>query len=201
MKSRICSAVLLLIMISGHGLRAQEVQARLDEASAYYRSEDLENARFTLQEALNEINQALGKEILGILPSDIHGMNRVDGEDEVTGVNTGFAGLFIHRSYKDESRSASVDIISDSPLMAGVNTILAMPGFMTSDPDQKRIKVNNYKALLTRSADEEGRVSYDVQVPLSSSLLTFQCSGIEDENEVIEMAGTIPVDRIRDISE
>jgi hypothetical protein len=39
-------------------------------------------------------------------------------------------------------------------------------------------------------------VSYDLQMPFSGSLLTFQCSGIEDENEVIAMAKNIPVDEI-----
>jgi hypothetical protein len=91
--------------------------------------------------------------------------------------------------------------VSDSPMLAGINTLLAMPGFMTSDSNQKRKKISNYKALMTRNADEEGRVSYDVQVPLSSSLLTFQCSGFEDENEVLKMANAIPVDKILSISE
>jgi hypothetical protein len=71
-----------------------------------------------------------------------------------------------------------------------------MPGFMTSDENQKRIKIEGYKALLTRNADNEGTVSYDLQMPFSGSLLTFQCTGIEDENEVIGMANSIPVDEI-----
>jgi hypothetical protein len=33
-------------------------------------------------------------------------------------------------------------------------------------------------------------------MPFSGSLLSFQCEGIEDENEVIGMANRIPVDEI-----
>jgi len=186
MKKILLVSAILAVFLPGTGLKAQDVQSRLDEALMSYRQEDLDNARFSLQEALNEINRVVGKEILA---------------DDVTGVNTGFAGLFVHRSYKDETREASVDLISDSPMLTGINTILAMPGFMTSDPNQKRIKVGNYKALMTRSTSEEGPVSYDVQIPLSSSLLTFQCSGFDDENEVVKMVNTIPVDKILSISE
>jgi len=180
---------------------AQDVQVRLDEALASYRSEDLENARFSLQEALNEINIAVGNEILSLLPLEMSGMNRVEVEDDITGVNMGFASLFVHRSYQDENREASIDIISDSPMLAGVNTILAMPGFLTSDDGQERIKVGGYKALLTKNEDETGLVSYDVQVPLSLSLITFECQGIVDKNEVLEMANSIPVAQIAKISE
>jgi hypothetical protein len=146
------------------------------------------------------INQAIGREILDLLPDEMNGMPKVESEDDATGINTGFAGLFINRSYTAENRRASIEIVSDSPMLAGINAILAMPGFMTADENQKRIKIDGYKALLTRNADSQGSVSYDVQIPFSGSLLTFQCTGIESENEVIGMASTIPVDEIVSIA-
>ena len=185
-----------VLTIPGTFISAQEVTASLDEALSSYKSDNLEDARFALQGALTGINQAIGKEILAILPDEMNGMSKVEAGDNVTGVNTGFAGLFVSRSYSAEDKNASIEIMSDSPLLAGINTILAMPGFMTGDENQKRIKVEGYKALLTRNSDSEGRVSYDLQMPFSGSLLTFQCAGIEDENEVIGMANRIPVDEI-----
>jgi hypothetical protein len=189
-----------VLTLPGAIITAQEVTESLDEALTSYRSDDLENTRFALQEALNGINQAIGREILALLPDEMNGMSKVEAGDDVTGVNTGFAGLFISRSYTGEDRSASIDVVSDSPLLAGINTILAMPGFMTADENQKRIRIEGYKALLTRNTDNNGMVSYDLQMPFSGSLLTFQCSGIEDENEVIDMAGRIPVDKIAAIA-
>ncbi len=189
-----------LIIIPGTHIKAQEVTASLDEALSSYKSDNLENARFALQGALNGINQTIGKEILNILPDEMNGMAKVEAGDDVTGVNTGFAGLFISRSYAGENGDASIEIVSDSPLLAGINTILAMPGFMTSDENQKRIKIEGYKALLTKNTDSEGVVSYDIQMPFSGSLLTFQCSGVDNENEVIGMASSIPVNEIETIA-
>ncbi len=193
--------ILILILIAlfsfpGALINAQEVSTSLNEALSSYKSDNLEDARFALQGALNGINQTIGKEILAILPDEMNGMSKVEAGDNVTGINTGFAGLFINRSYTSEDRNASIEIVSDSPLLAGINTILAMPGFLTSDENQKRIKIEGYKALLTKNTDNEGLVSYDLQMPFSGSLLTFQCEGIENENEVIGMANKIPVDKI-----
>ncbi len=182
MKNLILFSAFLAILSPRGGLQAQDVQSRLDEALASYHQKDLDNTRFSLQEALNEINQEIGKEILALLPPDLNGMNTVVESDNVTGLNVGYAGLIVHRSYKDENHEADIDLVSDSPMLAGINAVLAMPGFMTSDPNQKRIKISSYKALMTRNTDEDGHVSYDVKVPLSGTLLTFQCSGFDDEN-------------------
>lgn len=200
MKKKLIILTIAFFAIPGTFILAQEVTASLDEALSSYKSDNLEDTRFALQGALREINQAIGREILAILPDEMNGMSKVEAGDDVTGVNTGFAGLFISRAYTAEDRDASIEIVSDSPLLAGINTILAMPGFMTSDENQKRIKIEGYKALLTRNTDNEGMVSYDLQMPFSGSLLTFQCTGIEDENEVIGMANRIPVDEIVSIA-
>lgn len=193
--------ILPFILCVGAGIHAQDVQARLDEAMSSYRSDDLENTRFALQEALTEINREVGREILAALPAEMNSLPMIEDEDNVTGMNSSFAGLFVHRSYRGENRSASIDIVSDSPMMAGINTILAMPGFMTSDDNQKRVKVSNYKALLTKNESETGEISWDLQVPLNSSLLTFGCKGFTSESEVMDMANQLPVKQIVEIAE
>lgn len=174
---------------------AQDVQARLNEAQSAYNAGNFENARFALQEALNGINQAIGKEILGLLPASLGSMNKVDGSDNVTGASLGFAGLYVNRAYAGGTdKTASIEIVSDSPLMAGINTILTLPAFMNSDPNQKRINVKGYKALMNKSTDDAGIVSYDIQMPFGNSLLTFKCTGITDENAVTGMINSLPIE-------
>ena len=186
-----------LIIISGIQVKAQDVQANIDEAWTSYQSGNLENARFALQQALNSINQEIAREILALLPAEMGDMPMVEGSDDVSGSSYGYAGLYVNRSYAlDTTASSSIEIVSDSPFLAGINALLAMPALAYSDPNQKQIKINNYKAMLTKSEDDQGIASYDIQLPFSSSLLTFHCTGIQDENEVIGMVNTIPVDKI-----
>jgi len=186
----------LLVLGAGTWLQAQDVPARYDEARSAYQSGNLEDARFALQQALNEINQVVGREILNLLPAEWNGMTIDTAADNVTGTSAGFAGLYVNRGYTGENREASIEIISDSPMLASLNAVLTMPAFMASDQNQKRIKVSNYKALMTKDVDEQGNASYEIQVPCSSLLLTISCSGIQDEDEAVNMANSLPVDQI-----
>lgn len=199
---KISSLITALILFASLSfVQAQDVTTNLNTAGSAYSSGDLENARFALQEALNGINQAIGQEILSKLPVDLEEMNYVESSDNVTGTNMGFAGLYVERAYKGETSDASLTIISDSPMMAGISSLLTMSVFMASNPDQKRIKVDGYKALLTRNADEEGNVSYDCQLPFGNSLLTFTTHGITEEKTVIRMMEAIPVAEIVKIAQ
>jgi hypothetical protein len=201
MKKILFTITIALTLLSGTNMFSQDIQANLDAARSSYQSGDLENARFALQEALNYINQAIGQEILGLLPSSVGGMEKTADGDNVTGTGMGFAGLFVNRTYTGANKNASVEIIGDSPMMAGINALLAMPAFLTSDPNQKRIKIGTYKALQTKSVDDQGIVTYDIQVPFTSSMLTFRCTGVPNENEVSGMANSLPVDKIAKMAE
>jgi len=201
MKKIIYAFTIALILLSGAKIYSQDIQTKLDAANSSYQSGDLENARFALQEALNLINQAIGQEILELLPASLGGMDKTTDGDNVTGTNMGFAGLYVSRSYGSGNKNASVEIVGDSPLMTGINALMALPSVMSSDPNQKRIKVGTYKALQTKSTDDQGNVSYDIQLPLTNTLLTIKCSGVQNESEVTLMANTLPIDKIAKLSE
>ena len=195
MKTKIFITVLLLMSVMIR-LSAQDVTANLSDARSSYNSGELDNARFALQESLNGINQAIGTDTLELLPANLGDMQKVDGSDDVTGTNIGFAGLYVGREYQGENTSASFQIVSDSPLMGSLSSMLSMSIFFAADPNQKRIKIDGYKALLTRSEDDEGVVSYDVQMPFSNSLLTFGTVGVSEENSVTAMLDEMPVSDI-----
>jgi hypothetical protein len=192
MKKIIISAVMALqfFVIQGY---AQDVTGKLDQAKASYSSGDLENTRFALQQALQEINQIIAKEILDMLPVEMGKMPNIIAEDSYSGGAGGFAGLTVHRNYKSEIRSVNLDILGDSPMIKTINMVLSMPGFMSGDPNQKKIKIAGYKALLTKNTDEKGSVSFTVQLPFDNSLLSVNSDGIADENELIAMLNTIPM--------
>ncbi len=196
----IISAISFTLLLS-LTVNAQDVPAKLASAKSAYSSGNLENSRFELQEALVQVNQVIGQEILKALPGAMGDMQTVPEEDDVNGANLGFAGLYVNRNYAAGEQTANLEIISDSPLLAGINTILSMPLIMNSDPNQKRVKIDGYKGLLQKNEDEEtGSVSWTLQLPFQSSLLTFNVDGVADEAAVTKMINTIPVAKIVAIS-
>jgi hypothetical protein len=175
---------------------AQEFSSSLSEARSSYKSGNLDDARFAIEQAMHTLDQEIGKEILKVLPTNLQGAEHKSEEDNVVGTNLGFAGLFVDRNYYADQKSATIQIIGDSPLMAGINTVLALPNFVTSgDSDQKRIKVDGYKALLTKNTRDDGFDSYSLQIPANTTLITLECLGYS-EAQVTTMANQIPVTQV-----
>ncbi len=199
MKLKSLSIISLTLCLVAGTLYPQNFESKLSEAQSAYKSGKLDDARMALQEALNEINITIGKEILALLPETMKDLSFDAAQDGVNGTGLGYAGLYVSRTYgqTENKKSASIVIITDSPLLAGINSILSLPAIMTSgaDSDQKRIKVGTYKALLQINEAEDGTINYDVQVPFGNSLLTFHCDGYS-ETDVTAMANTIPVAKI-----
>jgi hypothetical protein len=178
-------------------IMAQQFSDGIKSAKQAYESGNLEDARFKLQQVLQEINKEIGKEVLAILPSNMKDLKFIPEEDEVTGTSGGFAGLFINRLYAAGDSTVNFEIVSDSPMLGAINSILSMPVFMGSgDSNQKRIKLQGYKGLMEKSVSEENIVSWEIQVPFKESLLTLRCQNFDKDQEVLDMANTIPLKQI-----
>ncbi|MFO7657913.1 MAG: hypothetical protein R6W78_12685 [Bacteroidales bacterium] len=198
MKMKAFNITVIFFLFFTYTASAQDFDSKLSGAGSSYKSGDLDGARTALQEALKEVNLAIGREVLKLLPETMKDMGFNKTEDDVNVTGTGFSGLFIGRTYgkSETGKSARIEVITDSPLLAGINAILSLPAIMTSsDSGQKRIKVGTYKALLQLNEGEDGKKSYDIQVPFGSSLLTVHCEGYS-EADVTAMANTIPVAKI-----
>ncbi len=196
--------LIFLFSLTAIALQAQDFSDKISTATASYQSGNLEDARFNLQQALADIDAEIGKEILSLLPSSLGEMASKPEEDDYSGSNLGFAGLYVHRIYGNQEQDhASLEIITDSPLLTGINAILSLPTFMNKgDENQKVIKVENYKALMQKTEDTStGATSYTVQLPFGQSLLTLSCNGSFEESQVLALTNTIPFSQILDVVE
>ncbi|MDH4058025.1 MAG: hypothetical protein OEU76_04645 [Cyclobacteriaceae bacterium] len=179
---------------------AQEFDKSLASAKSAYSAGNLEDARFNLENALREVDATIGREILKVLPTSLGGLNSETKNDQVTGMSGGITGgLYVHRVYGVQAeKSATIDIISDSPMIAGINAILSMPSIMnTGNNDQKVVKVQGYKSLLNRETDENNKTTgYVLQIPFQNSLLTLDYSGDISEAEMLNLGNSLPMEKI-----
>lgn len=197
--------ILSILMISLCTIvMAQEFDKSLASAKTAYSSGNLEDARFNLENALREVDIAIGKEVLKVLPTTVGTLTYNAKDDNVTGMSSSFAGLYVHRTYGTaEDKNANIDIVSDSPMLAGINAILSMPMVMnTGDGSQKVIKIQGYKTLLSKQSDENGKVTgYDVQTPFGNSMLTLHYTGTITEAEITKLANALPLEKIISIAQ
>lgn len=190
--------LLFIIILSGTSAASfsQDFNKNIATARNSYASGNLENARFAMQQMLNDIDIIIGKEVLKLLPTKMGAASMNEANDNVT-ANTGLAGVMIHREYGAGDQPLTLDLMSNSPMVASINAILSIPFIGNSgDGSQKVIKIDGYKAMLQKSVDEETKkTEYTLQVPMGSTLLTFTAPDT-NEDEMIRMANTIPLSQI-----
>lgn len=179
---------LIFSMIISATVVGQSFNKHVASAKTAYAAGKLEDSRFAMQQAMQELDIALSKEVLKILPTKLDALDYVAASDNVTGTS-GLAGMFIHREYGNSTKKASVEVISNSPLMASINAILSLP-FAGAATGQKVVKISGYKALVQKES-ETGN-TYNLQLPLNSSLVTVKIEN-GSEDEVIKYANALPV--------
>jgi hypothetical protein len=137
---------------------------------------------------MQEVDIIVGKEVLKLLPQKVDTAAAVIKNDQVS-ANMGYIGTTISRSY-GKQETASITIISNSPMVAALNTFLNTPllGGMMNDGSSKIVKVQGYKARLQKDGD----TGYTVEIPLNNALFTFKAKNTTD-NKMLEMANSIPV--------
>jgi hypothetical protein len=193
MKNIFIAITLLLVSVTTFG---QDFNKNLATARSSYSGGDLEDARFAMQQMLNDIDVIVGKEMLKILPAKLDALNANTASDNVA-VNTGLSGVVIHRDYGKDAKTAALDIMSNSPLIASINAILSIPFIGNSgDGTQKVVKVQGYKSVLQKSVDTEtNKTNYTLQLPLKSTLITLVANDTS-EAEILKWANSIPVSEI-----
>ncbi|HEU4901802.1 MAG TPA: hypothetical protein VFT06_03395 [Flavisolibacter sp.] len=192
------TAMQAVYMVNG---TPEEFKKYTTEARSNFDAGKLDDSRFALQQMLAELDMIIGKEVLKALPPTMLDKPIVTKLDNVTGAS-GFLGVIIHREYgkeyssmdTTESRNINIEIISNSPLIASINSLLSIP-LIGNSGDNKVIKIAGYKALVTKSQGNNGEANYDLQLPLGSSLITVKAPGATQE-QVAQIAGSLPIQDI-----
>ena len=69
------------------------------------------------------------------------------------------------------------------------------------DENQKTIKVQGYKSLLTKNVNTEtGKTNYELQIPINNTLVTVKTDD-SSESEITGFANTIPLPKIAQIAQ
>lgn len=182
---------------------SQDFDKNIATAKSSYGSGDLENARFAMEQMLRDLDMAIGKEILKLLPTQLASLKAVEKSDNLTGGAGYGGGLFVHRSYGATPKSGQVEIINNSPLINSIQAILTTPilGGMMRDENQKQIKVQGYKSLLTRTViSETAKTNYELQIPMNNTLVTLRMDDT-NEAEITAAANNIPLAKIAAIAQ
>jgi hypothetical protein len=189
--------IIIAVVLFSVNISAQDFAKDMATAKTAYSAGKLEETHFALQQAMQEIDLIVGKEVLKLLPAKMDSLT-VNSKDDNVSSNAGFIGATIHRSYGKNAKKADLSIISNSPMVSLLNTFLNSPllGGMAGDANTKNVKVQGYKARLEKKpGSTDDKNDYELQVPLGSALITFKVDDCSDA-EILAMANTIPLQQI-----
>jgi len=187
--------IILVSMLFTTTVFSQNFTADIANAKTAYASGKLEDAHFALQQAMQEIDIIIGKEVIALLPAKMDNFAANTKDDNIIN-NVGYMGSTIHRSW-GQNNDVDLSIIGNSPLIQTLNTFLNTPvlGGMMSNGNNKIIKVQGYKAQLIKEDNGSGQTNYTIQIPLGSSLITFVAKNTTD-TQITTWANTLPLQQI-----
>lgn len=189
--------LIIIVLIAAGTAWAQDFDKNLASARSTYSAGELQDARFAMEQMLRDLDVAIGKEILKLLPTKIGTLAVNEKEDNLSGTGA-YVGLYVNRNYGADPKRASIEIINNSPLINSLNAILNMPviGGMMHDENQKTVKIQGYKSILTKQViAETGKTNYELQIPMNNTLVTLRMDDT-NEGEITAAANTIPLAKI-----
>ena len=195
MKNMKKQMVLLVLTILGtvHVMAQNEVQNKLSEADAAFKSGNLEETRFALQQSLAALDKLVGEAILNKLPAELSGLEAETEDDEMSGGSAGLTGVYVKRYYMGDEQDIELEIVTNSPFMSMVNASLTNPLLASmSGGDQSVVKIDGYKSLLRKNENSDGVPSFELNIPVNDSMIIINSNGFT-QNEVINIANAIDV--------
>jgi hypothetical protein len=190
-------SLLIVFLATGLVTLAQDFDKNIATARSSYSSGNLQDSRFAMEQILRDLDMAIGKEILKVLPAKMGTLAAVEKEDNVSGTGS-YVGLYVQRHYGVDPKRGSIEIMNNSPLINSITAMLSMPviGGMMRDENQKMIKVQGYKSILNKQVNSEtGKTNYELQIPMNNTLLTLRMDDT-NEGEITAAANTIPLAKI-----
>ena len=193
LKRYTCLLALNLLAVLAFG---QDFTKNLSSARSAYASGNLSQSRFAMEQMLRELDGAIAKEVLKLLPTKMDALAANIQDDNTTATGS-YLGLYVQRSYGKAGKTATVDVVNNSPLITSLNALLAIPFVANAgDGSQKVVRIQGFKAVMHKNQDSStGKLDYDLQIPMQNTLVTFKMEDTK-EADMIRLANTLPLEKI-----
>ena len=200
-------AILLAILtISLDAATQTQAETYIKEAQGYLAQKDYKQAQMSLQDAINDLNALIAKQIAESLPAEINGLKASGEVDNSGAMGLMGGGLHITKNYQHPTRSenqADVVIMANSPLMSMMGMYLNNPAMMGQGAKSCRVGTTRavIKTEMTDHYDDNGTSkkirSSELQIPLTQTLITITMRGFASEAEELAFASKLDVEKLR----
>ncbi len=197
-----------IFLVSSFSFGQGQAETYITEAQNFLKQKNYKQAQMSLQDAINEINNYLAKEILTNLPTEINGLKADINQDNSSsgGMNFVGGGMAISRKYvgKVTSNYAEINIVANSPLIGSLSMFMNNPMLLGASGNQKSIRFGTRRAILKTESedvyDDNGNSKsmpvFEVQMPVNQTLITLKGNGFENETAFMAFANKFEFEKI-----
>lgn len=180
-----------------------QAETFIKEAQDFLKNKEYKQAILSLQDAINDINMMVAKQVADSLPAEINGL-KADGEAEISAAGMGMigGGMQIIKRYRNETKpenDAEVQIMANSPMLATLNMYLTNPSML--GPGYKSVRIGTTRAIAKTDIQDDGNGnksrSTEIQVPMNQTLINIRTNGFATEQDELAFATKLGLEKIK----
>ena len=170
---RVLSAMLVVCLGLGGAVgvgtpaHADDVEDALQAALDAYRDGDIALAKEEADFASALLAEQKASGLSAFLPEPFSGWTRTDGDQQAVAAQVFGGGLMANAVYDGPSGSVEIQMMADSPVVAGIGAMFSSPAMMAAQGSVKRI--GREKILVTPDGDVSSLIGGRVLVQISGS--------------------------------
>ncbi len=173
-------------------LSADDITDTMEEAMSSYKKGDYVQTKEDLTYVMELLKQKKGETIQGFLPDALDGWKAEKAKSENAGSGMMGGGSTTSRSYTKGKSKIVISVVTDSPLLQGLGSLLGNPMFNSGG---KLKRINREKATIKYS---EKNQSGDVTLMLDKRFLITVKGSKVTEDELVAYAKAIDFKKIKE---
>ena len=171
---------------------ADDITETMEDALKSYNKGDYVQTKEDLTYVMELLKQKKGNSIKEILPDALEGWTAEEATSETAGSGMLGGGATSSRTYTKDKSKIVIEVVTDSPLLQGLGSILGNPMF-SSGGELKRI--NREKATVKYNSKQK---SGDITIMLDKRFLVTVRGKKVTEDELVEYAKAIDFKKIKE---
>jgi len=192
----VCATMFLLSGVAG----ADETVDIIKRGIKLYEEGKLSQSMEELNFALAQMRQKKADSLTAAFPEAPSGWTAQKAVAESAGAGLLGGGISASRKYKQDGGKgrASVEVMTDSPLIQSLGMMLSNPMFLQGGSNGKLVRINGQKAVLEEQADDRAEVQMLVD---NKILVKTEASRAENASQIAqELAKKLDLDKLRDLT-
>jgi len=178
---------------------ADDVEDQIKLGLKLYQQGKYNQAAEELEFALAQLRQKKADSLTAVFPDAPSGWKALEPESKSAASGLLGGGISASRDYRQQGGKgrASIELMSDSPLIQSLGMMLSNPMFMQGNRGARLVKVQGYKAMLRKTGSQGAELQALVEGKVLLKVSASRCQ--QPDQVVLQLAKKIDMNKLKKI--